>query len=100
MFDTRNPDGAYGGPAISGTLERVFVLAGQCNIPSTAAAVSANVAVTGQTSGGHLTIHPPGSAMPVVSAINFNPLQTRANNAILPLGASGDIAVYGGLGTS
>lgn len=33
VFDTRNPAGAYGGPSLDGTVERIFVLANQCGIP-------------------------------------------------------------------
>jgi hypothetical protein len=34
-----------------------------------------------------------------VSVINFNAGQTRANNAIISLGPSGDVTVHCGMGT-
>jgi hypothetical protein len=98
VLDTRDPAGAYGGPALHGTVARAFVLANQCGIPPSATAVSVNLAVTSPSSGGHLTVYPNGSSLPLSSTVNFRALQTRANNAILPLGAAGDIAVFCGMG--
>ena len=97
VFDTRNAAGAYGAPALSGQADRVFVLAGQCGIPSTATAIAGNLTVTAATSAGFLTVRPNGAALPLASSINFHAAQTRANNVVLPLGASGDVDVYGGI---
>jgi len=93
VADTRDPVGPYGGPALSTGVERVFVVAGQCQIPSTAKAVSFNVTVTQPGAPGHVILYPGGSPVPPVSAINFQAGQTRANNAIVPLGAGGTLAV-------
>lgn len=93
IADTRESLGPYGGPALSPGVERVFVVAGQCQIPSTAKAVSFNVAVTQPTAPGHVILYPGDSPAPTVSAINFRAGQTRANNAIVPLGAGGALAV-------
>jgi hypothetical protein len=93
VADTRDPAGPYGGPALSPGVPRVFVVAGQCQIPSTAKAVSFNVTVTQPTAPGHVILYPGGSAAPTVSAINFRAGQTRANNAIVPLGTGGTLAV-------
>ena len=54
-----------------------------------AAAVSINVTITQPTASGDLRVHPGESAIPLVSTINYRPGQTRANNAIVPLGALG-----------
>jgi hypothetical protein len=95
VIDTRNPAGPYGGPALAHLGTRTFVLAGQCAIPPSARAVAVNIAVTQPTNGpGFLTLYPAGTTRPLFSSINYNAGQTRANNAIVPLGASGDINVY------
>jgi hypothetical protein len=57
-----------------------------------------NITETQSQGGGHLRIYPAGSPLPNVSVINFSAGQTRANNANLPLGPSGDISVYAGIG--
>lgn len=93
IADTRDLAGPYGGPALSVGVERTFVVADRCGIPSTAKAVSLNVTVTQPTAPGHVILYPGGSPAPTVSAINFRAGQTRANNAIVPLGAGGTLAV-------
>jgi hypothetical protein len=93
VLDTRRPNGSLGGPALSAGGARTFVIAGQCGIPSSALSVSVNVTITGPTSGGFLTIYPAGSPVPPSSTINYAAGQTRANNAVPLLGASGDITV-------
>lgn len=96
VLDTREASGA---PALVAGATRVFTVvgqgAGQCQVPPTAKAVSVNVTVTQPTSPGHLTVFPGGNP-PLASTINFFPGQTRANNAIVPLGANGTISVLDG----
>jgi hypothetical protein len=99
IADTRDLDGPYGGPALSPGVERVFVVAGQCQIPSTARAVSFNLTVTQPSAPGHVILYPGGTPAPSVSAINFRAGQTRANNAIVPLGAGGTLAVVSAAST-
>jgi hypothetical protein len=94
IVDTRNPMGPYGGPAIAAGPDRAFVLAGRCGIPVTARAVSINVTVTQPTASGDLRLYPGGSPLPLVSTINYRAGQTRANDAVASLGASGDLAVH------
>lgn len=89
MVDTRNPAGEFGGPALQPGAQRAFTLAGpKCGIPSTARAVSMNVTVTGGTAPGNIRLFPTGVAAPLVSMLNFGAGQTRANNAIVSLGAT------------
>jgi hypothetical protein len=52
--------------------------------------------VTGPTDPGHLRVFPGGNPLPAVSTINYSPGQTRANNAIVPLGPGGTLDVYCG----
>lgn len=86
-----------GGPALSAGAIRVFGLGGTCGLPVTARAAAFNVTVTSPTNGGFLTAFPTGSALPVASTINFLAGQTRANNAVLALGAGGNLSVFCGL---
>jgi serine protease AprX len=91
LLDTRDPIGTWGGPALSAGSDRTFSIAGRCGIPASAKAVSVNVTVTGPTSPGFLTLYPGATALPSVSTINYSPGQTRANNAVVRLGAAGDL---------
>jgi len=93
LADTRNADGPHGGPALSGQQDRVFVVAGQCGIPDGVGAVSVNITVTQPTEAGSLLLFPAGTQAPLASTINYSAGQTRANNAVAVLGASGDVAI-------
>ncbi|HYK41926.1 MAG TPA: hypothetical protein VE007_06000 [Thermoanaerobaculia bacterium] len=96
VLDTRGSTGSYGGPALAGGATRNFVLTGVCGVPASARSVSVNIAVTGGTNSGFLTIYPGGTVRPLFSNINYQAGQTRANNAVLLLGAAGDVSVYVG----
>jgi hypothetical protein len=96
LVDTRNPNGPYGGPALSPGGTRTFTLTGQCGIPSGAVSVAVNVVATGGSSTGYFTLYAPSSPRPNTSTLNFGAGKTRANNAIIGLGTAGDVAVYAG----
>jgi hypothetical protein len=53
-----------------------------------------NVTVTGTTSFGDLRVYPSGAPPTTSSTINWSAGQTRANNTILELGASGSLTVW------
>jgi uncharacterized protein (DUF1800 family) len=72
--------------------------AGQCGISPTASAIAVNVTVTNPSAAGFVKIYPAGTAAPTTSVINFRTGQTRANNAILPLGTSGGFNAVAGIG--
>jgi uncharacterized repeat protein (TIGR01451 family) len=92
LVDTRGSAGELGGPAlVPGS--RSFPLAGACGVPADAKTLSLNVTVTSPTQPGNLRVYPAGSALPLVSAINYSPGQTRANNAIAVLSPTGALAV-------
>jgi hypothetical protein len=93
VADTRNPVGPSGGPALGANTTRTFPVTGVCGIPSTARAVALNVTVVGETDSGDLRLYPAGSPVPSSSTINFAVQKVRANNAIIPLGSGGQIAV-------
>jgi hypothetical protein len=94
--DTRNTPGPFGGPALAAGSNRTFTLAGRCSIPATAKAVSVNVTVTQPTAPGSVTLFQGSTALPAVQTLDYSAGQTRANNAVLPLGAAGDITVHCG----
>ena len=94
--DTRDPAGPYGGPPIPAGGSRTFTMVGRCAVPSTATAISLNLTVTGATAPGYLTVYPQGLPIPLASTINFRAGQTRANNAIVPLGTGGAVTIFYG----
>jgi hypothetical protein len=89
ILDTRNPTGAYGGPALAANATRNFVTSGQCGIPATARAISVNVTVTSPTVAGNLRLFAAGTTAPLVSTLNYSAAQTRGNNAVVGLSATG-----------
>ena len=93
VVDTRWIAGQNGGPALLPAGERSFEIAGRCGIPESARAISANVTITQPADFGFLALYPSGTPLPLVSNINYRPGQTRANNAVVPLGTDGKIAV-------
>ncbi len=93
VIDTRNPDGPTGGPPLAGGDSRTFAITNFCGIPPDASSVSVNATITGPTTQGHLTLYPAGTSPPLTSTINYRAGQTRANNAVLALGAAGDFTV-------
>jgi hypothetical protein len=66
---------------------------GSCGVPADAVAVAMIVTAVNPGDVGNLRLYPTGSGVPTASAINFVAGRTRANNAIQPLGASGQINV-------
>jgi virginiamycin B lyase len=91
VLDTRNPTGSLGGPSLqpAGSPDRTFVVAGACGVPTDAAAVSVNVAVTNAAGSGYLSLYRGGGARTSTYSISFSAGQTRANNAILQLALDG-----------
>ncbi len=99
ILDTRSATGPFGGPALLAGGSRAFVAAGQCGIPADARSISGNVSVTNATASGYLTAYPGGVSLPPTSTINYRSGQTRANNAVLSLGLSGDFVLRTGQST-
>ena len=93
VLDTRNPDSAFGGPALAAGASRVFSQAGRCGVPITATAVSVNITATSSPTAGNLRLYAAGTPLPLVSTVNYAPGVTRANNAVAPLSAEGRLAV-------
>jgi Leucine-rich repeat (LRR) protein len=93
LFDSRDP--GLGGPvALGAGTDNAVLVGGCCGIPATAKAVSLNMTVVSPSTGGHLRLYPSGTPRPTTSSINYAASQTRANNAVVSLGADGSLTVY------
>jgi hypothetical protein len=92
-YDSR--DAALGGPApLAAGTDNPIVVGGRCGVAATAKAVSLNVTVVGPSRGGHLRLFAPGTPRPGSSSLNYAAGVTRANNAVVALGADGALVVY------
>lgn len=95
VVDTRNPNGAFGGPLLAAKVSRDFAIpAGSCNIPATAQAFSLNVTVVPSGSLSYVTVWPSGQTQPTASTLNSLDGRIKANAAIIPAGTNGAISVY------
>ncbi len=99
VADTRLAAGTYGGPALGAGVSRTFPMASVCGIPATAKAVSLNLTVTGPTANGYLLLSAAGTPLPLASTLNFRSGQTRANDAVIELGAGSGLTVTNGIAT-
>lgn len=95
VFDTRKPNGTYGGPTLYAGQVRTFPIRGQCGIPATAKSIAGNLTVTGSTAAGSVRLVPGGAPPTGTATVAFRAGQTRANNVTMPLGAAGDVVVDG-----
>jgi hypothetical protein len=79
---------------------RVFPVAGNCGIPASAQAVSANMAVTNTSALGFISVWPEGAPTPspLVASMNYSAGQTIANAVIAPLGTNGGLTVQARFG--
>lgn len=95
ISDTRNANGSFGGPSISGGTTRDFVISqSACNIPNSAKAYSLNITVVPNGPLGYLGIWPAGQAQPLVSTLNSPTGAVIANAAIVPGSANGAVSVF------
>lgn len=90
LLDTRNGDA--GGRLRAGQDVRIRI-AGQGSVPAGATAVSANFIVVNPTTSGHLTVYPCGGSRPLAATLNYGAGRDVANQAMIALGASGEICV-------
>ena len=63
-------------------------------IPANAVAAAINVTAVTPSGPGYVTVWPCGVDRPVVSTLNYNAGEIRANGAIAPLGADGRLCFY------
>jgi hypothetical protein len=90
LADTRAP----GGQPLASGAARTFPVAGLCGIPADAVAIAANVTALDATATGSLQIVPAGAlTVSGTSVASFANGRNRANNALLALGAGGQVTV-------
>jgi hypothetical protein len=96
VFDTRNANGAYGGPRLLANVTRNFDIdSGPCTgIPAGVDAYSMNFGAILADGIGFVTIWPTGVTRPTVSSINTIPGYVLANAAVVPAGTNGSISVF------
>ena len=75
----------------SGTA-RTFQVGGVLGIPANAKAITGNLAVTGQTAAGYVSVTVSPTNTPSTSTINFPLGDVRANNLTTPLSATGTLS--------
>jgi hypothetical protein len=92
VLDTREAVGPWGGPALAAGAVRTFTISGRCLVPADAKSISVNATVTQPAAQGHVILFPGGTSVPPVSTLNYRAGQTRANNAIVPLGSAGTLS--------
>jgi hypothetical protein len=94
IVDTRNSNGALGGPSLRANGARSFPIQGSCGIPAAARAYSLNFAAVPSGPLGYLTVWPAGQTQPVVASLNAVTGTVTANAVIVPAGTSGAIDVF------
>jgi YVTN family beta-propeller protein len=93
-LDTR-PGYGGNGPIQGGTFQNFPISgAGSCGTMPSAAAFSMNVSVVPNGYLGYLTVWPAGQSRPLVSTLNSLDGRIKANAAIVPAGANGEVSVY------
>lgn len=88
LVDTRIAGSPASGRIAAGAL-KTFVLTGACGIPTTAVALSANVAVVAPSGSGDFVVFPAGTGAPSASTLSFSGGRTRANNTQILLSSDG-----------
>lgn len=86
---------ANSGSALAPGGSMVVQVTGLGGTPAGATAAALDVAVTGDASGGYLTIYP-GGTRPVVAGVDWGPGETVASMAMVELSSSGAVMVYNG----
>ena len=92
MVDTRGNAPLTGGFLPPATV-RSYTLAGVCNVPGNAKAISLNVTVVHPTGPGFITLYPEGGAFPPVSTLNYLGNDVIVNAAVVPLSVAGGISM-------
>jgi hypothetical protein len=68
--------------------------------PTGVTAAVLNVTATDTTSAGFFTAYPTGASLPVASNLNWTAGVTVPNRVIVPVGTSGQVSFYNGLGSA
>ncbi|MGH3088078.1 MAG: RHS repeat-associated core domain-containing protein, partial [Rubrobacteraceae bacterium] len=92
IFDTRDPNGPYGGPILSGGTSRTFTLIARCGIPANATGAVGNLTAVGASLEGFFRLYPTGTN-PNNSTLNYTANRTLANNFSIALSGNGQISL-------
>jgi hypothetical protein len=95
LLDTRNPNGAYGGPAIAANGQRSFVAAGRCGLPDSARAISGNLSVVSPTAAGSLKLLPGDRSASAATVIGYAQGRIVGNNFALRLSGRSSTTGWG-----
>ncbi|HJV09501.1 MAG TPA: hypothetical protein VJ653_07460, partial [Acidimicrobiales bacterium] len=99
ILDTR--DGTGGGVRLQPGASLDLQVSGRGGVPASGAkAAVVNIAATGTTASGHLTVYPAGEARPLASTVNFSAGDTVSNRMMAKLGAGGKITVFNSAGST
>jgi serine protease inhibitor ecotin len=91
ILDTRNGNGLSG--PLGSHAARPFQVTGRGGVPSNATAVTGNLTVTAQTSGGYVYLGPDPVSSPASSTLNFPVGDDRANGVTVALGDGGILGI-------
>ncbi|MGZ7014735.1 MAG: choice-of-anchor Q domain-containing protein, partial [Acidimicrobiales bacterium] len=80
-------------------VQSLVVAGGSTPVPADASAVAVNLTATDVTGSSFVTAYPKSGSTPNVSNLNVAPLDTRANLAIVKVGADRSISLYNDQGT-
>ena len=97
LVDTTQPNGTFGGPAITALATRNFPLSqGPCGLPASPVLQAFSLSITASPQGalGYLSTWPAGGTQPFVSTLNGYKGLAVANAAIVPAGSPGSISVF------
>jgi hypothetical protein len=94
MLDTRLTGNPLGNNSTLG-----LTVTGVDSVPADATAVVLNVTATAPSAGSYITVYPAGESTPTASNLNFSAGETVANLTMVPIGASGQVAIYNQVGT-
>ncbi|MGC4055788.1 MAG: BACON domain-containing carbohydrate-binding protein [Paludibaculum sp.] len=93
--DTRNEEGALGGPVAAAGATRAFPLrSAACTVPEAAQAYSLQVLAAPTTVLGYLTLWPAGTTQPLVATLNAIDGVATTNAAIVAAGTKGAISAF------
>jgi len=93
VLDTRDAAGPYGGPRIPVNGSRAFIAWGRCAIPTTAAALAANITSVVATGQGSFRAYPTASIHPVITSNALKAGTTRATQAMIGLDSAGSFSI-------
>jgi hypothetical protein len=93
VLDTRDGTGGLSGPFTNHVARTFQVTGGSSGVPAGAKAVTGNLTVTQQTSGGYLYIGPAAMNNPTSSTLNFPAGDDRANGVTVALSSTGTLSI-------